>query len=125
MVCRSCLAKELECPNRRGSAGAWRSARFPQPARIARVEIAEAIFPIPVLLALGIAAAVLSRMAKVSPIVGYLFLGIVVSAVRPELLSAGGTVHLLAELGVVFLLFDVGLHFYTADRKSSRLNSSH
>src|SRR3546814_20052535 len=53
-------------------------------------------------------------MAKVSPIVGYLFLGIVVSAVRPELLSAGGTVHLLAELGVVFLLFDIGLHFSTA-----------
>src|SRR3546814_6492663 len=115
MVCRSCLSKELECPNRRGSAGAWRSARFPQPARIARVEIAEAIFPILVLLALGIAAAVLSRMAKVSPIVGYLFLGIVVSAVRPELLSAGGTVHLLAELDVVFML----------DRKSTRLTPSH
>jgi hypothetical protein len=31
-----------------------------------------------------------------------------------ELLSAGGTVHLLAELGVVFLLFDIGLHFSTA-----------
>ena len=53
-------------------------------------------------------------MAKVNPIVGYLFLGMVVSAVRPELLSAGGTVHLLAELGVVFLLFDIGLHFSTA-----------
>jgi len=44
----------------------------------------------------------------------YLFLGTVVSAVRPDLLSAGGTVHLLAELGIVFLLFDIGLHFSTA-----------
>lgn len=78
------------------------------------MEIAEAVFPILVLLALGIAAAVLSRMAKVNPIVGYLFLGVVVSAVRPELLAAGGTVHLLAQLGVVFLLFDIGLHFSTA-----------
>jgi Kef-type K+ transport system membrane component KefB len=78
------------------------------------VEIAEAIFPILVILALGIATAVVSRMVKVNPIVGYLFLGMVVSAVRPELLSAGGTVHLLAELGVVFLLFDIGLHFSTA-----------
>ena len=78
------------------------------------MEIAEAIFPTLVLLALGIAAAVLSRLAKVHPIVGYLFLGVAVSAVRPELLSAGGTVHLLAELGVVFLLFDIGLHFSTA-----------
>jgi Sodium/hydrogen exchanger family len=46
--------------------------------------------------------------------VGYLFRGLVVFAVRPELLSAGGTVHLLAELGVVFLLFDIGPHFSTA-----------
>jgi len=50
----------------------------------------------------------------VNPIVGYLFLGMVLSAVRPELLSAGGTVHLLADLGVVFLLFDIGLHFSIA-----------
>jgi CPA2 family monovalent cation:H+ antiporter-2 len=77
------------------------------------VEIAETIFPVLVILTLGIATAVLSRMVKVNPIVGYLFLGMVVSAVRPELLSAGGTVHLLAELGVVFLLFDIGLHFST------------
>src|SRR5262249_42645776 len=53
-------------------------------------------------------------MVKVNPIVGYLFLGMIVSAIRPELLSSGGTVHLLAELGVVFLLFDIGLHFSTA-----------
>ncbi|SBV32306.1 Sodium/hydrogen exchanger [uncultured Sphingopyxis sp.] len=78
------------------------------------MEIAEAIFPILVILALGIAAAVLSRMVRVNPIVGYLFLGVLVSAIRPELLSAGGVVHLLAELGVVFLLFDIGLHFSTA-----------
>jgi Transposase C of IS166 homeodomain len=46
--------------------------------------------------------------------VGYLFRGMVVFAVRPELLSAGGTVHLLAELGVVFVLFDIGPRFSTA-----------
>jgi hypothetical protein len=57
----------------------------------------------------------LSKMERMSPRpVGYLFLGMVVFAVRPELLSAGGTVHLLAELGVVFLPFDIGAHFSTA-----------
>jgi CPA2 family monovalent cation:H+ antiporter-2 len=81
------------------------------------VEIAQAIFPIVVILGLGIAAAVLSRMARVNPIVGYLVMGVLVSAVRPQLLSAGGTVHLLAELGVVFLLFDIGLHFSTGHVK--------
>ena len=79
-----------------------------------RMEISESIVPVLVLLALGIAAAVLARMAKMNPIVGYLLLGVFVSAVRPELLSAGKTVHLLAELGVVFLLFDIGLHFSVA-----------
>src|SRR3546814_7930381 len=53
-------------------------------------------------------------MAKVKPVGGYLFRGIGVSVVRPELLSAGGTVHLLGELGGVFRLFDIGLHFSTA-----------
>jgi CPA2 family monovalent cation:H+ antiporter-2 len=75
------------------------------------MDIATAIFPVLILLATGIVAAVLSRLMRVSPIVGYLFLGTAVSAIRPDLLSAGGTVHLLADLGVVFLLFDIGLHF--------------
>lgn len=78
------------------------------------MEIADAVFPILVILALGIATAFLSRMARMHPIVGYLFLGMMLSAVHPGLLSAGGVVHLLAELGVVFLLFDIGLHFSTA-----------
>lgn len=114
IVCRSSQSEETVCTNRRGSGGAWRRGPVPATSKVAYVEIAETIFPIVVLLALGIAAAVLSRMAKLNPIVGYLFLGVVVSAVHPKLLSEGGTVHLLAELGVVFLLFDIGLHFSTA-----------
>jgi hypothetical protein len=71
-----------------------------------------------VILTLRIATAVSSRMVKVNPIVGYLFLGMVVSAVRPKLLSAGGTVHLLAEIGVVFPLFDIGLSFLDGARST-------
>ena len=75
------------------------------------MEMAASLFPVLILLAMGIAAAVLSRMARVNPIVGYLFLGVLVSAAWPDLLAGGDIVHLLAELGVVFLLFDIGLHF--------------
>jgi CPA2 family monovalent cation:H+ antiporter-2 len=75
------------------------------------MDIANSIFPVLILLATGIVAAILSRLARISPIVGYLILGTAVAAIRPDLLAAGGTVHLLAELGVVFLLFDIGLHF--------------
>ena len=78
------------------------------------MEIANSIVPVLILLATGIVAAILSRLARVSPILGYLILGAAVSATRPDLLSAGGTVHLLADLGVVFLLFDIGLHFSIA-----------
>ena len=78
------------------------------------MDIANSILPVVILLATGIVAAILSRFVRVSPIVGYLVLGAVVSAIRPNLLAAGGTVHLLAELGVVFLLFDIGLHFSIA-----------
>jgi K+:H+ antiporter len=78
------------------------------------MDIANSILPILILLATGIVAAILSRLMRVSPIVGYLILGAAVSAIRPDLLAAGGTVHLLAQLGVVFLLFDIGLHFSIA-----------
>jgi CPA2 family monovalent cation:H+ antiporter-2 len=52
------------------------------------VEISEVIFPVLLMLTLGIATVVLSRMVKVNPIVGYPFLGMVVSAVRPELVTS-------------------------------------
>ena len=78
------------------------------------MDIATSIVPVLILLAMGIVAAILSRLTRLSPIVGYLILGAAVSAIAPGLLAAGGTVHLLAELGVVFLLFDIGLHFSIA-----------
>lgn len=75
------------------------------------MDISASLLPVLVLLALGIVTAVVSRMVRISPIVGYILLGVVVSAIWPKLLSSGGMVHLLAELGVVFLLFDIGIHF--------------
>jgi len=82
------------------------------------MDIANSILPVLILLATGIVAAILSRLMRVSPIVGYLILGAAVSAIRPDLLASGGTVHLLAQLGVVFLLFDIGLHFSVAHVKA-------
>src|SRR3954454_24654216 len=78
------------------------------------MEIVNSIVPVLILLATGIVAAILSRLVRVSPIVGYLILGAIVSAIRPALLAAGGAVEVLGELGVVFLLFDIGLHFSIA-----------
>ena len=69
------------------------------------------LVPVVLLLLFGIAAVVGSRALRLSPIVGYLLLGVVLSASGLGTLLDAGAVQALAELGVVFLLFDVGLHF--------------
>ncbi|SEJ81681.1 Kef-type potassium/proton antiporter, CPA2 family [Sphingobium sp. AP50] len=70
-----------------------------------------ALMPVIVLLAFGIGAAILSRWIGLSPIVGYLTLGLVLKAVGLPLGPSQQTIDVLAELGVLFLLFDIGLHF--------------
>ena len=67
--------------------------------------------PVLLLLFFGIAAVMGSRALRLSPIVGYLVLGVVLSASGLGTQMDAGVVQELAELGVVFLLFDVGLHF--------------
>jgi Kef-type K+ transport system membrane component KefB len=69
------------------------------------------LLPVVILLFLGIATAILSRLIRVSPIVGYIVLGTVARASGVPVPFGNSTVATLAELGVVFLLFDVGLHF--------------
>ena len=74
-------------------------------------DILAALLPVIVLLALGVGAAVASRACRLSPIVGYLLLGLGFKAAGINLVANSGTIALLADLGVVFLLFDIGLHF--------------
>jgi CPA2 family monovalent cation:H+ antiporter-2 len=73
--------------------------------------ILAALVPVVVLLALGIATAIGCRALGLSPIVGYIALGIGLKAVGVRMVFEEATISILAELGVVFLLFDVGLHF--------------
>ena len=75
------------------------------------MEEIHALTPVIVLLLVGLAAITLMRPFKVSPIVGYLLAGICIGPHGLGWIEESGTTHLLAELGVVFLLFDIGLHF--------------
>lgn len=70
-----------------------------------------ALVPVLVLLALGIATAIGSRTLGLSPIVGYIVLGLALKVAGVRMVFEDATISLLAQLGVVFLLFDVGLHF--------------
>ena len=73
--------------------------------------ILDAIQPVVLLLLLGVGVAVLSRALSLSPIVGYLALGLGLQASGFGMLFDRSSVAVLAELGVVLLLFDIGLHF--------------
>src|ERR1700753_794625 len=77
-------------------------------------EILGSLAPVILLLALGVVAAIGSRLSRLSPIVGYIVLGIALKAFNISVAADSGTIQLLSELGVVFLLFDIGLHFSLA-----------
>ncbi len=72
---------------------------------------AHALVPAIVLLTVGILAILVTRKVGMSPIVGYLLAGILVGPHALGVIQESRTTHLLAELGVVFLLFDIGMHF--------------
>ncbi|MEM9502058.1 MAG: cation:proton antiporter [Pseudomonadota bacterium] len=74
-------------------------------------EVVETIQPAVTLLGLGIGAALVSRACKLNPIVGYLVLGLGLAALGFTDDFSGPVVATMAEAGVMFLLFNLGLHF--------------
>ena len=60
----------------------------------------------------------LAARLKLPPLVGYLLAGIVVSPATPGFVADVGLAGQLAEIGVMLLMFGVGLHFSLADRMS-------
>lgn len=64
-----------------------------------------------IVLAVGTASVALCQRFNLSPIIGYLITGILVGPSGAGLLLDGPTTRLLAELGVVLLMFTIGLEF--------------
>jgi monovalent cation:H+ antiporter-2, CPA2 family len=58
---------------------------------------------------------VIARKIGLPTIVGYLLAGIVIGPFTPGFVGDTGTISQLAELGVIFLMFGVGLHFSLSD----------
>jgi CPA2 family monovalent cation:H+ antiporter-2 len=73
--------------------------------------ILNSLGPVLVLLALAVVAAIGSQAVRTSPIVGYLLLGAVITAGGFHPITSAEAVATLADLGMMFLLFDLGLHF--------------
>jgi CPA2 family monovalent cation:H+ antiporter-2 len=57
---------------------------------------------------------------RIPPIVGYLFAGIALGPFTPGFVADQGLASELAELGVILLMFGVGLHFSLEDLLSVR-----
>jgi CPA2 family monovalent cation:H+ antiporter-2 len=58
---------------------------------------------------------ILTQWLKLSPIVGYLLAGILIGPHTPGFVADAQIAHQLAEVGVILLMFGVGLHFQLKD----------
>jgi CPA2 family monovalent cation:H+ antiporter-2 len=54
----------------------------------------------------------LTQKLRLSPIVGYLLAGVIVGPFTPGFVADSHLAEQLAELGVILLMFGVGLHFH-------------
>ena len=71
-----------------------------------------------IVLAFGLGA--LAHRFKISPLVGYLIAGVVMGPFTPGYVADQHLADQLAELGVILLMFGVGLHFSLNDLLSVR-----
>jgi monovalent cation:H+ antiporter-2, CPA2 family len=67
------------------------------------------ILELGLILLAAVLAGWLARRVGLPAVVGYLLLGVVVSPFTPGYVADSDQLHLLADLGVVFLLFEVGI----------------
>ena len=63
----------------------------------------------------GSIAGAAARALRITPIVGYLLAGVAIGPFTPGYVAQGGSLSGLAELGLIFLLFSLGLGFSFRD----------
>ena len=78
------------------------------------------IITIAVGLAAAFAGGFIATRLKLSPIVGYLLSGIFLGPFTPGFVANKEIAHELAEIGVILLMFGVGIHFSLRDLMSVR-----
>ena len=68
----------------------------------------------------AVGAVVVCRLARLPPMLGYLAVGVLIGPNAMALAKDAGGVNYLAEFGVVFLMFVIGLEFNLPKLKSMR-----
>ncbi len=71
-------------------------------------------------LSLAFVLGTLAARVKLSPLVGYLLAGVAVGPFTPGFVADGALANELSEMGVILLMFGVGLHFSFKDLLSVR-----
>jgi len=71
-------------------------------------------------LVLAFALGALAHRFRLSPLIGYLLAGVLVGPFTPGYVADQGLANQLAEIGVILLMFGVGLHFSLKDLLSVR-----
>lgn len=71
-------------------------------------------------LAIAFVLGAIANRFRVSPIVGYLLAGVVVGPSTPGFVADQALANELAEIGIILLMFGVGLHFSVTDLLSVR-----
>ncbi len=71
-------------------------------------------------LVLAFAFGTLAQRLRVSPLVGYLIAGVAMGPFTPGYVADQNLAHELAEIGIILLMFGVGLHFSLKDLLSVR-----
>ena len=71
-------------------------------------------------LVLAFILGMLANKLRISPLVGYLLAGVLAGPFTPGFVADTKLAPELAELGVILLMFGVGLHYSRRDRPDSR-----
>lgn len=73
------------------------------------------IFAFTIALTLALVFGFITQKMRLSPIVGYLIAGIIIGPYVPGIAIDIELAHQLAEIGVILLMFSVGMHFQISD----------
>src|SRR5215475_8949904 len=71
-------------------------------------------------LVLAFALGLLAQRLKISPLVGYLLAGVVIGPFTPGFVADQGLTNDLADIGIILLMFGVGLQFSLEELMSVR-----
>src|SRR3972149_2317001 len=72
------------------------------------------LFDLIILLAVSVPVSILFHYLKLPPIIGFLITGVIIGPYGGKLIHEVQTVELLAQIGIVLLLFAIGIEFSIA-----------